>query len=194
MTTKKVQKQGASRKSRPSVKTRARAIVADVDAYDEDTRHAIKNALDGDGSDLSELVRRAEAGETILDVSNPLRLARPAVCVRYEPWESDAATFEHYQQDGRFFAAILADPACPENFRRLFGAVWRDDLLGSVIDKLGNPHLLPLTFAIVRDVMDASNLCGTAEGIYKTLITAVETLVPDEVADRARGAMQKGGE
>lgn len=68
-----------------------------------------------------------------------------------------------------------------------------DELLGSVTDKLGGPYLLPLIYAIVRDAMDASNLCGTAEGVYRTLIRAVETLVPDEVAERAREAMQEGG-
>jgi hypothetical protein len=113
--------------------------------------------------------------------------------IHYKPWEVDAETFAQYQQDGRFFAAILANPACPEGFRKLFGAVWSDDLLGSIVDHFGNPHFLPLTYAIVRDMMDASNLCGTAEGIYDTLIKAVEALVPDEIADRARAAMREGG-
>jgi hypothetical protein len=58
-------------KKRRTVKDRARAIVADMKGYDADTRNAIKNSLDGDGSDLAELVRRAEAGEIIWDVSKP---------------------------------------------------------------------------------------------------------------------------
>jgi hypothetical protein len=57
---------------------------------------------------------------------------------------------------------------------------------------MGGPYLLPLTYAIVRDVMDASSLCGTADGIHDTLIKAVETLVPDEIADRAREVMKQG--
>jgi hypothetical protein len=39
--------------------------------------------------------------------------------------------------------------------------------------------------------MDASNLCGTAEGIHDTLIKAVESLVPDEIGDAAREAMNR---
>ncbi|HEX7318653.1 MAG TPA: hypothetical protein VF297_32390 [Pyrinomonadaceae bacterium] len=118
----------------------------------------------------------------------------PGVFVCYQPWETGVAEFEQYQQDGRFFAAILADPACPEGFRRLFDAVWSDNLLGSITGQLGGPYLLPLVYPIVRDAMDASNLCGTAEGIYDTLIKAVEVLVPDEVADRARVVMKQGEE
>jgi hypothetical protein len=57
---------------------------------------------------------------------------------------------------------------------------------------VGGSYLLPLTYAIVRDVMDASNLCGTAEGIHDTLIHAVEALVPDEIADHAREVMNRG--
>jgi hypothetical protein len=72
MTTKRVAKPRASRKTqRATIKSRAAAIVADAKGYDADTRNAIKNALDGDGSDLGELVRRAEAGEIIWDVSKP---------------------------------------------------------------------------------------------------------------------------
>jgi hypothetical protein len=106
----------------------------------------------------------------------------------------DVVQFEQYGQDGRFFAAILADPACPEGFRSLFDAVWTDELLGRIMGKLGGPYLLPLVYPVVRDVLDASNLCGTAEGVYNTLIKAVEVLVPDEIADRAREAMVRRGE
>ena len=112
--------------------------------------------------------------------------------IRFKPWESSPEQFEEYRREGIFFAAIIADPECPEGFRRLFDATWADELLGSVTDKLGGPYLLPLVYAVVRDAMDASNLCGTADGVYRALMRAVETLVPDEVADRARAQSQEG--
>jgi hypothetical protein len=71
MTTKKGSTKKQSSKRR-TVKDRARAIVSDAQGYDEETRHAIKNSLDENDSNLAELVRRAESGETILDVSAPL--------------------------------------------------------------------------------------------------------------------------
>lgn len=114
------------------------------------------------------------------------------IVMRYKPWEVDAEQFETYRTDGAFFAAVLANPACPQAFRDLFAAAFSDDMIGRVAEKLGNPYLLPLTYPIVRDVMDASNLCGTAEGIHDTLIKAVETLVPAEIADRAREALWQG--
>jgi hypothetical protein len=171
MTTKKVQKRGASRKSKPTAEVTAEAE-AFKDAAHKYAAKAYTAALAHYG---------ATDGKT------------NAFAVMHSPWEVDAAQFAQYQQDGRFFAAILADPKCPEGFRRLFEAVWSDDLLGSVAHYLGGPHLLPLTYPVVRDVMDASNLCGTAEGIHDTLIKAVETLVPDEIADRALEKMKRGG-
>lgn len=60
---------------RPTLKQRARAIIDDPDRYDEDTRHAIRHALEREGSDLAEYVRRAERGETILDLVKPLEAA-----------------------------------------------------------------------------------------------------------------------
>lgn len=67
MTTKKT----STKRRRPTVKARALAIIAGG-VYDEETRHAVKNALEEKGTDLAEIVRRAEAGETVLDVSSPL--------------------------------------------------------------------------------------------------------------------------
>lgn len=70
MTTKKQSSKKASK--RTSVKARARAIIADAKGYDDETRHAIKNSLEENDSDLAELVRRAESGEQILDVRGPV--------------------------------------------------------------------------------------------------------------------------
>jgi hypothetical protein len=52
------------------IKERAGAIIANLDAYDSDTRAAIYNALEGVPATLAELVKRAEAGETILDCTD----------------------------------------------------------------------------------------------------------------------------
>ena len=52
------------------IRERAGAIIANLDAYDTDTRDAIYNALEGVPATLAELVKRAEAGETILDCTD----------------------------------------------------------------------------------------------------------------------------
>jgi hypothetical protein len=70
MPTKKVTQKKARRASRPqTLRKLAEKIVADHKHYDADTRDAIKYALTNNSKDLSELVSRAEAGETILDVT-----------------------------------------------------------------------------------------------------------------------------
>lgn len=89
------QKTTTKGRQRQSLKQRGRAIVADAKGYDEETRRAIKNTLDDDGAELAELVRRAESGEMILDVSAPLGGA-PALTLA-----------EH-------IAAALNDPDTPE--------------------------------------------------------------------------------
>lgn len=68
MTTKKATtKKKATR--RPSVKERARRIVADVKGYDSDTRKSIRHMLDKDDKDLADFVERAEVGETVCDLT-----------------------------------------------------------------------------------------------------------------------------
>lgn len=67
-------RKGSTSTRRPSVKSRARAIINDAKGYDAETRHALNNALEEDSSDLAEMVKRAEAGEEILDISRPLIL------------------------------------------------------------------------------------------------------------------------
>ncbi len=52
------------------IRERAARVIANLDAYDTDTRDAIYNALEGVPAQLAELVTRAEAGETILDCTN----------------------------------------------------------------------------------------------------------------------------
>jgi len=68
-----MQKKDTTKKSAPSkrassLRRRAEAIIADK-RYDIDTRNAILGSLRDGESDLVELVRRAERGDTILDVS-----------------------------------------------------------------------------------------------------------------------------
>jgi hypothetical protein len=201
---------------RPSVKDRARAIIAHTEAYDDETRHAIDNALREDSSDLAELVRRAEAGDTILDVRGPVDKAeafkraavtyakeaygaalahyeatngKPGVPVFYAPIENTPEGFKGYYSDGLFFAGILGSKDCPKQFRGLFSATF-GDMLGHAGSTLGFPYVLPLAYAIVRDICDAQNYCGTAEGLHNALIYAVEAFVPEKVADAARATLK----
>jgi hypothetical protein len=65
-------------KARRTLEDRARAIVASVQGYSDETSHAISNTLAEDSSDLAELVRRAEMGDDILDARGPVTDARAA--------------------------------------------------------------------------------------------------------------------
>jgi len=51
------------------VKDLARAIIADAERYDADTREAVRLALNRDDESLLEFVTRAAAGETVLDLT-----------------------------------------------------------------------------------------------------------------------------
>ena len=76
-------RQAATKLRRPTIRQRAGAIIADVQGYDAETRAAVFNALED--HELAELVRRAEAGETILDTTGE----RPAE-------DHDLRDFAHY--------------------------------------------------------------------------------------------------
>ena len=80
---------------RQTLKQRAQAILDNPGCYDEDTRHAVRNALEGNAPDLAEYVRRAARGETILDLEKPL-----------EAPHGIAALAEH-------IAAVLTHPETP---------------------------------------------------------------------------------
>jgi hypothetical protein len=67
-------KAGATRKAK-TIRQRAQAIIANKRRYDSDTREAIFNALAKKHADLAECVRRAERGETILDLTSEEALA-----------------------------------------------------------------------------------------------------------------------
>ena len=71
------------------IRQRAGAIIANLDAYDNDTRDAIYNALEGAPATLAELVKRAEAGETILDCTD-------AAHARHTPALSELPDFAHH--------------------------------------------------------------------------------------------------
>jgi hypothetical protein len=58
-----------------TIRQRAEAIIANKRRYDSDTREAIFNALAKKHADLAECVRRAERGETILDLTSEEALA-----------------------------------------------------------------------------------------------------------------------
>jgi hypothetical protein len=57
------------------LEARARAIIADVKHYGEDTRHAVSNMLRENSEDLAEYVRRVERGEEVFDLVSPLPIA-----------------------------------------------------------------------------------------------------------------------
>jgi hypothetical protein len=68
MTTKKsVQKKTTARRT---LKGRAEAIINNKRRYDSDTREAIFNAMVKKHADLADCVKRAERGETILDLTS----------------------------------------------------------------------------------------------------------------------------
>jgi hypothetical protein len=65
---------GASRKAK-TIRQRAEAIIANKRRYDSDTREAIFNAMVKKHADLADCVKRAERGETILDLTSEEALA-----------------------------------------------------------------------------------------------------------------------
>jgi hypothetical protein len=108
----------------------------------------------------------------------------------YEPLEAGPQEFEDYHTSGLFFAHVLSAKGCPEQFRKLFGAIFAEDMLGPASNKLTWPGALPFMYAVVRDILDARGLCGTAEGLHDALIKAVEIMVPAEIADAARASLK----
>jgi len=59
---------GSAKKGK-TLRQRAAAIIANAKRYNAGTRAAISRALDEGHADLAECVKRAERGETILDIS-----------------------------------------------------------------------------------------------------------------------------
>jgi hypothetical protein len=114
---------------------------------------------------------------------------KPGVPFFYTPIEASPKDVEDYYTDGLFFAGILRSKDCPKQFRDLFSAVFAD-MLGHASDTLGYTYVLPLMYPIVRDICDAQNSCGTAEGLHNALIYAVESMVPEKVAEAARAALK----
>jgi hypothetical protein len=115
---------------------------------------------------------------------------KPGVTLFYVPLESPSEQFDTYRNNGLFFAGILASKDCPKQFRDLFSAAF-DDMLGVASETLRYSYVLPLMYAIVRDICDAQNYCGTAEGLHNALIYAVESMVPEGLAEEARAALKK---
>jgi KaiC/GvpD/RAD55 family RecA-like ATPase len=106
MTTKKATtKRRAAR--RPSVKERARQIIADAGRYDEETREAVRNALEEGHDDLAEIVRRAESGETVLDLTT--RRARALTEQRARTLADVLAPHDLYQMSAELRAAALVE-------------------------------------------------------------------------------------
>jgi hypothetical protein len=89
------------------IRQRAGAIIANLDAYDTDTRDAIYNALEGVPAQLAELVKRAEAGETILDCTD-------AAHARHTPALSELPDFAHHLAEAIRIAR--ENPMIPASF------------------------------------------------------------------------------
>ncbi|HYY93230.1 MAG TPA: hypothetical protein VE713_01835 [Pyrinomonadaceae bacterium] len=105
--------------------------------------------------------------------------------LNYSP-RGEAKYFEEYRRDGEYFAALLAEPDCPDNFRSFFSAIFYDEMLSRATRILGSPDALPTIYPIVRDAMDADGAPATADGLHTALVLAAENLVPDEVTNRVR--------
>jgi len=69
MSTKKNSTTAAASRRPQTIQQRAARIIANAKRYDTGTRAAISRALDEGHADLAECVKRAERGETILDIS-----------------------------------------------------------------------------------------------------------------------------
>ncbi len=93
------QKAGAPRKAK-TIRQRAEAIIANKRRYDSDTREAIFNAMVKKHADLAECVRRAERGETILDLTT-------------EEAQSNAERLEGIPTLAAHISAVLAHPDTP---------------------------------------------------------------------------------
>jgi hypothetical protein len=68
MTIKKTTTKKTARR-RPTIKDRARSIIADAEGYDEGTRKSIQHMLATNAADLAECVADAEAGVSVYDLS-----------------------------------------------------------------------------------------------------------------------------
>ena len=85
---------------RTTMRRRAEAIINSPDAYDADTRRAVELSLERkDASDIRETVRRAEAGDTVCDLTDPLLI--------FTPVEKKTASFRFQMQP--FFSSLLQD-------------------------------------------------------------------------------------
>jgi hypothetical protein len=194
--------EGSKQKARrQSVKERARAIVAGAPGYDEETRHSIKNSLDENDPDLAELVRRAERGETILDVSRPLGgvpvEGQPdAAAVAYAQ-RAYAAALDHYRtSQGDTFAlsrlAVVYEEQEPGDFnmvvtlpgKRRWEGVSADDLrewvknaelLARTLDHPGCTDAFRTAFAAIytEHLVSISGVSWTTPAVMRVMFPLV---------------------
>ncbi len=83
-----------------TIRQRAQAIIDNKRRYDSDTREAIFNAMVKKHADLAECVRRAERGETILDLTT-------------EEAQSNAELLEGIPALAAHISAVLTHPDTP---------------------------------------------------------------------------------
>jgi hypothetical protein len=101
------------------IRERAARVIANLDAYDTDTRDAIYNALEGVPAQLAELVTRAEAGETILDCTD----AAHAELVAHG---EELSRFEHHM--GETLRIANSHPWIPASLYNGLSDAWNDFL------------------------------------------------------------------
>ena len=94
----------------PTITQRAGLIIADLKGYDADTRLAIYNALEGEPGMLAELVKRAEAGEIVLDCTKAAHAPEgtPQRLINYPP-EIESRRADYRALAENFISMIALD-------------------------------------------------------------------------------------
>ena len=189
------QKAGAPRKAK-TIRQRAEAIINNKRRYDSDTREAIFNALAKKHADLAECVKRAERGETILDITAPpasefLTVAREAnIARRGFPLD--------YEREAAQIASYLESEETPQAVRDLI-EYYVMELGSSTNVGVWTPAVLRAAYPIMRYRDGASDGARVLLGIAIDAITSEderETLRAIWHATREKldtQAAQKGG-
>ncbi len=189
------QKAGAPRKAK-TIRQRAEAIINNKRRYDSDTREAIFNALAKKHADLAECVKRAERGETILDITAPpasefLTVAREAnIARRGFPLD--------YEREAAQIASYLESEETPQAVRDLI-EYYVMELGSSTNVGVWTPAVLRAAYPVMRYRDGASDGARVLLGIAIDAITSEderETLRAIWKAERERldaQTAQKGG-
>ncbi|MDT5268306.1 MAG: hypothetical protein QOH49_492 [Acidobacteriota bacterium] len=165
--------------------------------YTDETRHAIKNALDENTSDLAELVRRAEGGEDILDVRGPFvgaesDSARAAAHV-YAQRAYDAARDHYHAHQGDMFAlsrlAVVYEESKPGDVHMVVTlpgvvdvktineaqareAIKDAELLARTLEHEGCPDAFKTAFGAIfaEHILDGSDVSWTTPEVVRVML------------------------